>query len=169
VDPDVQAGWGHREKRLPFRLMARAPNQLFDEHQYCQKDSVRFSNVAVGGPPVRQHPASTAAVDSSVGLNQSVLYEFDGRDRPLSIVSPDRDSQTVQFVKPNVLHRSGLAVSENHGLADELRLGLLECAENHRRTELYRWHGFLRNRADLASLRSIRSVSQLHFKAIVKA
>jgi hypothetical protein len=37
----------------------------------------------------------------------------------------------VEFVKPNVLHRPGLSVGENDGLADKLRLGLLEWAEDH--------------------------------------
>jgi hypothetical protein len=37
----------------------------------------------------------------------------------------------VKFVKPNALDCPGLAVGENDSLADKLRLGLLECAEDH--------------------------------------
>jgi hypothetical protein len=37
----------------------------------------------------------------------------------------------VKFVKPNTLDGPGLSVGENDGLADKLRLGLLECAEDH--------------------------------------
>jgi hypothetical protein len=36
----------------------------------------------------------------------------------------------MQFIKPNVLHRPGLSVGENHGLADKLSLSLLEGAED---------------------------------------
>lgn len=54
------------------------------------------------------------------------LGKFDGRDRPLAIVAPDRDSKAVQFVKPNVFHRPGLSIGEDHGLADQLSPGLLE-------------------------------------------
>jgi hypothetical protein len=36
----------------------------------------------------------------------------------------------VQLVKPNVLYRPGLSVSENYGLADKLRPGLIERAKD---------------------------------------
>ena len=68
------------------------------------------------------------------------LRELDGRDRPPPIVAPDRDSQAVHFVKPNVLDRSGLSVGEDHGLADKLKLGLLELTEDRGRTDLHSWH-----------------------------
>ena len=42
----------------------------------------------------------------------------------------------MQFVKPNALHRPGLAVGEDHGFADKLGLGLLESAEDRGRTTL---------------------------------
>jgi hypothetical protein len=58
------------------------------------------------------------------------LRELDGRDRPLPIVTLDRDAQTMGFVKPNVLHRPGLSIHENHGLADQFSLGLPERAED---------------------------------------
>jgi hypothetical protein len=47
----------------------------------------------------------------------------------------------VQFVKPNVLHRPGLSVGEDHGFADQLALGLLECAEDRGRADLRSRHG----------------------------
>jgi len=34
------------------------------------------------------------------------------------------------FVKPNVLDRPGLSIGEDHGLADQLSLGLLKRAED---------------------------------------
>jgi hypothetical protein len=58
------------------------------------------------------------------------LRKFNGGDRPLSIVAPDRDSQAVQFVKPNFLHRPGLSIGKDYGLADKLNLGLLELTED---------------------------------------
>jgi hypothetical protein len=60
---------------------------------------------------------------------------------PLPIVASDRDSQAVHFVKPEALHRTGLSVGEDHGLADKLGLGLLELAEDRGRTDFRRWHG----------------------------
>jgi hypothetical protein len=68
------------------------------------------------------------------------LRELDGGDRPLPIVASDRDSQAVHFVKPKALHRTGLSVGEDHGLADKLSLGLFELAEDRGRTELYSLH-----------------------------
>ena len=53
------------------------------------------------------------------------LRKFDGRDGPLAIVAPDRDSQTVVLVKPNLLHRPGLSIGEDYGLTDKLSLGLI--------------------------------------------
>lgn len=59
------------------------------------------------------------------GSAPSGLCKFDGRDGPLAIVAPDRDSQTVMLVKPNLLHRPGLSIGEDYGLADKLSLGLI--------------------------------------------
>jgi hypothetical protein len=42
----------------------------------------------------------------------------------------------MQFVKPNVLHRPGPAVSQDHGFADKLGLGFFESAEDRGRTDL---------------------------------
>jgi hypothetical protein len=47
----------------------------------------------------------------------------------------------MEFVKPDVLHRPGLSVGQNHGLADQLGLRLLQLAENRRRTMIRKWHG----------------------------
>ena len=43
------------------------------------------------------------------------------------------------FVKPNSLNRAGLAIGEDHSLADELSLGLIELAEDGERTYFPRW------------------------------
>jgi hypothetical protein len=72
------------------------------------------------------------------------LRKLNGGDRPLSIVAPDRDSQTVMLVKPNLLHRPGLSIGEDYGLADKLSLGLTERAEDRGRTEVDNWHGWFR-------------------------
>lgn len=69
------------------------------------------------------------------------LREPDGGDRPLSMVASDRDSQAVQFVKPNVVHCPGLSIGEDHGLADKLGLGLLELAQDRGCTDAQSWHG----------------------------
>ena len=51
----------------------------------------------------------------------SGLHEFDRRDRPLPIVAPNRNSQTVKLVEPNPVHRPGLSIRKGTGLADELQ------------------------------------------------
>jgi hypothetical protein len=58
------------------------------------------------------------------------LRKFNGGDGPLAIVAPDRDSQTVMLVKPNLLHVPGLSIGEDYGLADKLRPGLIERAKD---------------------------------------
>jgi hypothetical protein len=73
------------------------------------------------------------------------LRKLNCGDRPLTIVAPDRDSQTVMLVKPNLLHRPSLSIGEDYGLADKLSLGLTERAEDRGRTELNNWHGWFRN------------------------
>jgi hypothetical protein len=69
------------------------------------------------------------------------LRKFDGGDGPLAIVAPDRDSQTVKLVKPNLLHGPGLSVGEDYRLADKLSLRLLERAEDRGHSESHGWHG----------------------------
>ena len=44
----------------------------------------------------------------------------------------------MQFVKPNVLHRPGPFVGEDHGFADKLCLGLLERVEDRGRMDFRR-------------------------------
>jgi hypothetical protein len=61
---------------------------------------------------------------------KSALRDLEGRDRPLSIVTPDGNSQAVKFVKPYALDRSGFSVGKHHGPADKLGLRLLERAKD---------------------------------------
>ena len=65
-----------------------------------------------------------------VRANGLALRKFDGRDGPLAIVAPDRDSQTVMLVKPDLLHGPGLSIGEDYGLTDKLRPGLIERAKD---------------------------------------
>jgi hypothetical protein len=44
-------------------------------------------------------------------------------------VALDRNPKTVQFIKPNLLHRSGFSIGEYDGLADELSLCALKRLE----------------------------------------
>ena len=64
-------------------------------------------------------------VSSPLGLD-----EFDRRDRPFPIVAPDRDTQTVKLVEPNPLHRPGLSIHKDYGLADKLGPGLFKRAKD---------------------------------------
>jgi hypothetical protein len=61
---------------------------------------------------------------------KSALRDFEGRDRPLAIVTSDGNSQAVKFVKPYALDRPGFSVGKHHGSAEELRLRLLERAKD---------------------------------------
>jgi hypothetical protein len=45
-------------------------------------------------------------------------------------VTLERNSQTVQFVKPNPVYGPGLAVSQNNGFPDKLGLRLIEFGKN---------------------------------------
>ena len=56
------------------------------------------------------------------------------------MVASNRDPQTVQFVQPNAVHRTGLSIGEDHGFADKLGLGLFELAEDRGRAGLRGWH-----------------------------
>ena len=47
----------------------------------------------------------------------------------------DRDSQSVKFVKPDVLNSTSLSVGKDHGLTDKLSASLLERAEDRRSLE----------------------------------
>jgi hypothetical protein len=53
----------------------------------------------------------------------------------------DGDSQAMEFVKPDMLHRPRLSVGQDHGFADEFSLGLLQRTEDRRRAKLRKWHG----------------------------
>ena len=46
----------------------------------------------------------------------------------------------MHFVKPNVLHRSGLSIGEDHRLADKFDFGFLEFAKDRGCTNLHSWH-----------------------------
>jgi hypothetical protein len=70
------------------------------------------------------------AAGNMIRANGLALCKFDGRDGPLAIVAPDRNSQTVHLVKPNVLYGPGLPIRKDYGLADKLRLSLIECADD---------------------------------------
>jgi hypothetical protein len=75
------------------------------------------------------------------------LLELDGRDWPPSIVSLDRDSQTVKLVQPNILNRSSFSIGENDSLADKLGLRVPERGEDRRRASLHSCHWYPPNSA----------------------
>jgi hypothetical protein len=117
----------------------------------CEGSEMHFSKERKGdGAPWRNRMITVhlikltqerEAKPSSLNPVSARLRELDGGDRPLTIVSSDRDSQTVQFIEPDVLHRPGFAVGENHGLADKFSLRLLEHVEDRGHSELHRGHG----------------------------
>jgi hypothetical protein len=54
------------------------------------------------------------------------LGEFYGGYRPFAFMAIDRDPQTVQFIKPNIVDYPSRSISEDGGFADELSRCLLE-------------------------------------------
>ena len=50
----------------------------------------------------------------------------------------------MNFVEPNALNRTGLAVGKDHGLADKLSLGSLELTEDRACVLLHGWHDGVR-------------------------
>jgi Endosomal/lysosomal potassium channel TMEM175 len=91
--------------------------------------------------PQRLTAFSDGVIAVIITIMVLALRKFDRGDRPLSIVAPDREPKAMQFVKPNLLHRPGRSVGENHGFADKFGLGFLQRAEDRGRTGLRRWHG----------------------------
>ena len=81
-------------------------------------------------PEIAWMPHRVGAGNMGRGNSALALLKFYGRDRPLPTVALNGDSQTVKLVKPKFFHRPGLSISEDYGLADDLRLGLLERTEN---------------------------------------
>ena len=56
-------------------------------------------------------------------------------------MTPDRNSQAVQFIKPYLVHRPAYAVGEDHSLVDKLCPSLLELTEDCGRANFHSWHG----------------------------
>jgi len=56
-------------------------------------------------------------------------------------MAPYGESQTVQLVKPNVLHRPGLSIGQDYSLTDKIGMSLFERAEDRRSAKFRSWHG----------------------------
>jgi hypothetical protein len=89
---------------------------------------------AVIGRRRLRHRISTAQVGTIR------LRELDGRNRPLSIVARDGNSQAVHFIEPNVVHCPSLSIGEDHSPAGKLSLGLHELAKDFGRSDLRNCH-----------------------------
>jgi hypothetical protein len=53
-------------------------------------------------------------------------------------------AQAVEFVEPNLVHRPGLAVGQDDGLADKLSLSPIEFDKDCGCTRFGDWHGLIR-------------------------
>ena len=69
------------------------------------------------------------------------LLEFNGRDRPLSVMSIDRDSHAVKFVQPDIRNCPGFSIGKNDSFPDKFRLHVPQRVEDRRREELHSRHG----------------------------
>ena len=71
----------------------------------------------------------------------------------------------MYFVEANALNRTGLAVGKDHGLADELTLGLLELAEDRACSYLRGWHMVFHKSGELfgggLSLKAVEVVTSM--------
>jgi hypothetical protein len=92
--------------------------------------AIPFCQVSKQGYAAKGMLSPELAAGNMIRENGLPLCKFDGRDGPLAIMARDRNSQTVHLVEPNVLYRTGLAIGEDHGLADKLRLSLIECTDD---------------------------------------
>ena len=58
------------------------------------------------------------------------LREFYSGHWPLAFVASDRNSQSMDFIKPKVVNSPGLSVGQHDGSANKLGLSLMECGED---------------------------------------
>jgi hypothetical protein len=56
-------------------------------------------------------------------------------------MAPYGESQTMQLVKPNVVHRPGLSIGQDYSLTDKISMSLFERAEDRRGAKFRSWHG----------------------------
>src|ERR1700760_4576681 len=56
----------------------------------------------------------------------------------------DRNSQSMEFIKPNIVYSPGLSVGQDDGFAHKVRLGLVEFGEDGACTRFGDWHGVAR-------------------------
>ena len=70
-----------------------------------------------------------------------LLRRFYCSDRPVAIIAFDRNSEAVEFIEPKPVHRSRLAVSQNHGFANKLGLSPFEFDKDRAGSRISGWHG----------------------------
>src|SRR5712672_682793 len=76
-------------------------------------------------------------------------------------VAPDRDSQAVHFVEPNVLHGPGQSIGQDNGLTDKLGLRFSEGGEDCCGEGLHTEHESLRKREDIFASKGAQVVTDL--------
>jgi hypothetical protein len=59
-------------------------------------------------------------------------------------VTSDRNSQSMEFIKPNLAYSPGLSVSQDDGSANKLGLSLIEFGEDCARSRFDAWHDVAR-------------------------
>jgi hypothetical protein len=121
---------------IPSALLLQIRDSLFNIGQ--------FSKYKSNGPALARVQAGYRSIASGCLVRlPAALCEFDGGDGPLAVMAPDRDSQAVQFIEPDILHRARLAIGEHDRPADKLGARFFECAQDGPGTELHTWHGWL--------------------------
>jgi hypothetical protein len=68
------------------------------------------------------------------------LHKLNRRYGPLSVVTRDRNSQAVEFVKRNGLYGARFSVRKNYGFSNKLSFRFLKRMQDHRCAKLGRRH-----------------------------
>jgi hypothetical protein len=66
----------------------------------------------------------------SSGFLEVPLCQLYGRNWPLALMTPDRNTQAVEFIEPEVVDGARLSIGQDDAFAHKLRLGLVEFGEN---------------------------------------
>ena len=72
------------------------------------------------------------------------LCEFYCRDRPHALVTSDGNSQSMEFIKRDLVYGPRLSVGQNDSFADKLGLSPIEFGEDCARSLVGEWHDVAR-------------------------
>jgi hypothetical protein len=113
-----------------------ALSRVVPAFEYCGQSGAmpfRSSHSPRSAPPTDKSPRTLATL-----LRLSKFY---GGDWPPAFVTSDRNSQAVEFIKPNLVYCPGLSISQDDSFANKLGLSLIERRKDGGRLGFGAWHG----------------------------